>query len=414
MFKLKHTFFGLAFFLLVLSSYAQETGKPIGGVLDLRRWDFTTSPRISLDGEWKFYWNELLTYAEAKEKPETSLINFSVPWGEQPTIKLPAEGYATYTLQIYLPKNAPKLAMEVPAFYNSYQLIVNDKVVAENGKVGIDKNSSVPYWGFYVNDVDVDSDTLDLVLHISNFHHSRGGANMPIHLGSSDAVRTNISISNGVTKALCAILLGMALFAIFYKKNRKPALYFSAVCFSWMVRVLFSNQYLFHDFFEVPWAWAVRIEYFSFLSTAIFGALYIGSLYRSDTPLILKYFLVIANCAFVFIILILTPASFSKYVWLYLAVALLTVVFAFFVVLRALVYDRAGVWLSVASFLLLATMFGYNIIAYLENFDVNNIVLYGGFLLSFALNGYALHYQTTHGDKKDMLTMDELYGKNLN
>jgi 7TM diverse intracellular signalling len=409
----KFTFLGLAL-LLNLSGLAQETGKSIGGVLDLRTWDFTTSPRISLDGEWKFYWNELLTYSEAKEKPETSLINFSVPWNEQQGKKLPAEGYATYTLQIYLPKGIPKLALEVPPFYNSYELFVNGKLISENGKVGTDKNSAVPYWRFCLKDVDVDRDTLDLALHISNFHHSRGGANMSIHLGFSDSLRTSYNISDWVIKILCGALLIMSLFFLFYSRNRKTALYFSAVCFSWLVRVLFSSNYFFHDFFEVPWAWAVRLEYFSFISTAIFGALYIGSLYRQDTPIILKYFLAIVNEAFIFLILISSPATFTKFVWLYLAVALLTVVFALFVVLRALVYDRAGVWFSIAGFILLAAMFGYNIVAYLENFDVNTIIFYGGFLVAFALTGYAMHYRATHGDKGDLLTMEELYGKNLN
>lgn len=409
---IKFTFLSIVL-LLHLGSLAQEA-KPTAGTLDLRSWDFKASPRISLDGEWKFYWNELLTYSEAEKKPETFLINFSVPWSEQQSKKLPAEGYATYTLQIYLPKGIPKLALEVPPFYNSYELIVNGKLVSGNGKVGTDKNSSIPYWRFYLKDLDVDRDTLDLALQISNFHHSRGGANMPIHLGSPDSLRTSFTISDWVIKILCGALLIMSLFFPFYNRNKKTALYFSAVCFSWLVRVLFSSNYFFHDFFEVPWDWAVRLEYFSFLSTAIFGALYIGSLYRQDTPIILKYFLVIANVAFILLIIILSPATFTKFVWLYLAVALLTVVFALFVVLRALVYDRAGVGFSIAGFILLAAMFGYNIIAYLENFDVNSIVFYSGFLIAFLLKGYVLHYRSTHSDKNDMLTMEELYGKNLN
>ncbi|MFM9839276.1 MAG: 7TM-DISM domain-containing protein [Cyclobacteriaceae bacterium] len=408
----KFTFLGLAL-LLTLTNFAQE-GKPIGGVLDLRSWDFTASPKISLDGEWKFYWNELLTQQEAQKKPETFLVSFSIPWNEQQGRQLPAEGYATYTLQIYLPKNAPKLVVEVPPFYNSYQLSINENIVAENGKVGINKNSSIPYWRTTLNEIKSDTDTLNLILHISNFHHSRGGANMPIHLGTSDSLHNSFTISDWVIKTLCVALLIMSLFFLFYSRNKKTALYFSAVCFSWLVRVLFSSNYFFHDFVEVPWVWAVRLEYFSFISTAIFGALYIGSLYRQDSPVILKYFLVIVNTAFIFLILISSPATFTEFVWLYLAVALLTVVFALFVVLRALVYDRAGVGFSVVGFIFLAAMFGYNIIAYLENFDVNTIIFYGGFLIAFVLQGYAMHYRTTHPDKSDILTMEDLYGKKLN
>jgi 7TM diverse intracellular signalling len=400
-------------FLFRLSASAQELAKPVDGVLDLRARDFKDSPKISLDGDWNFYWNQLLSFREA-EKKEATTIAFSIPWNEQVGKPFPAEGYATYTLQIYLPKGAPPLAMEVPAFYNSYRLIVNDKIISENGKVGIDKNSTAPYWRSYFKDIESGHDTVNVVLQISNFHHSRGGANLPIHLGASDSLKNSVSLSNLVTKVLCAILFGISLFAIFYRRNRKAALYFSVMCFSWMTRVLFSNQYLFHEFIDLSWLWAVRIEYLSFLFTVVFGTLYISSLYPTVTPIIIKYFLLIVNGAFIFIILMLAPATFTKYVGLFLAVAAVTILFVFFVVLKALVYDRSGAWLSVSSFLMLGTVFSYNIIAYLENFDVNIIALYGGFLISFLLNGYALYYKTIHNDKSDMLTFEDLYGKKLN
>jgi 7TM diverse intracellular signalling len=396
--------------LLRFSSNAQELTKPVDGVLDLRFWDFNNTPKIALEGDWNFYWNQLLDFKEAQKREATS-ATFSVPWNEQVGKNIPAQGYATYTLQIYLPAGVPPLAMEVPAFYNSYSLIVNDRIISENGTVGADGNSSIPYWRSYFKNIESDHDTLNVVLHISNFHHSRGGANAPIHLGIAGSLERSVSLSHLVTKILCAFLLGMGIFAILYKGNRKAALYFAMMCFSWMMRVLFSNQYLFHEFIDVSWVWAVRIEYLSFLLTVVFGALYIGSLYKSVTPIIIKYFLIIVNTAFIFIILTFAPATFTKYIWLFLAVAAVTILFVFFVVLKALVYDRSGAWLSVSSFLMLGTVFGYNIIAYIENFDVNIIALYGGFLISFLLNGYALYYKATHTDKNDMLTFDELYGK---
>jgi hypothetical protein len=392
------------------SGLSQEMGKSANGVLDLREWDFNTAPEVLLDGEWKFYWNELLTYPEAQSKESTAIV-FTVPWSEQQGKKFPAIGYATYTLQVFLPTAVPNLVLEVPAFYNSYELIVNNKVVSQNGKVGIDKNSSVPEWRFVLTEVSP-ADTLNMVLHISNFDHSRGGANVPIRLGIATSLKSSVQLSNLVTKILVGILLGLALFFFFYLKNRKIGIYYSLFCLSWLVRLLFSNHYLYHEFFEMSsWALAVRIEYLSLFTTVIFGVLYIGGLYRQDSYPVMKYFLVTLNVVFIFLILVLTPATFSAYVWLYLAVAMLMVMFAFFIVLRALVYDRAGVWFSVASFILMALLFGYNIVAYLENFDVNSIVFYSGFMVAFILNGYALHYRSTHTDKSDMLTMEELYAK---
>ena len=61
----------LSLFTLLLSGcgqqYANTTApKAVDGILDLSGWDFEKSGPIKLEGEWEFYWKQLL---EPKDFP---------------------------------------------------------------------------------------------------------------------------------------------------------------------------------------------------------------------------------------------------------------------------------------------------------------------------------------------------------
>ena len=52
-------------FLFFLNACSQQYSgkkqpKAINGVLDLRDWDFDKDGPVKLDGEWEFYWKQLL------------------------------------------------------------------------------------------------------------------------------------------------------------------------------------------------------------------------------------------------------------------------------------------------------------------------------------------------------------------
>lgn len=55
----------LPFILNYVYEISVENNQPLakGGILDSKDWDFEKDGIISLDGEWDFYWNKLLTYS---------------------------------------------------------------------------------------------------------------------------------------------------------------------------------------------------------------------------------------------------------------------------------------------------------------------------------------------------------------
>ena len=115
--------------LLLLGSCGEErreAPKVVDGVIDLSDWDFEKDGPVSLEGDWHFWWEELLTPEElmAPNAPEphalypmpTRWSNFPNP--KDPTVKLPPFGYATFAVRIIVPSNTtPELGVDYP--YNS-------------------------------------------------------------------------------------------------------------------------------------------------------------------------------------------------------------------------------------------------------------------------------------------------------
>ncbi len=62
-FKLKKSWFYWLIFCLLYThglASAQEPPKAVTGILDLTSWDFDRDGALKLDGEWEFFWQELL------------------------------------------------------------------------------------------------------------------------------------------------------------------------------------------------------------------------------------------------------------------------------------------------------------------------------------------------------------------
>ncbi|MGE5605660.1 MAG: hypothetical protein ACM3YE_08220 [Bacteroidota bacterium] len=93
------------------------------GVLDLRGWNFEKNGPMYLDGDWEFYWNQLLkptdftgNKAGGSSPRLTGVIRVPGSWqGYQfQNKKLTGNGFATYRLKLLLPDTDQSLAVNIP------------------------------------------------------------------------------------------------------------------------------------------------------------------------------------------------------------------------------------------------------------------------------------------------------------
>lgn len=405
----------LLLFLCSLSGYTlaqpADTPKVDHGVLDLRQWNFAEH-KIALAGHWNFYENELLT---RPIKPSGEFTYF-------PEIlsKTGHEGvqFATYSVTVFLSANAGKLAFEIPQLYSSYKLYVNGKLFAENGKPGTSRETTIPQWMPQVSEFESASDTLQVVLQIANFYHYHTGSKQPIYLGSATLLENYeiVAVKSNLVECITLFVLGLVFFIIYYvrQERKKITLYFSLLCISWAIRSVFSNIYLFIDFFpEFDWTWMVRIEYITLYSMLIWAVLFFSRLFPKESSKIIKYIFVIGNCIFIAETLIMSPVFFTQWISLYLIVAALVLIHSSVITIRALVKERAGVWYLAFSLVLGLVLFSYNMIVFEGYFQYYNAALFSiGYVIIFMLMATVLffHLKLFKGDgASGSLTFNDLY-----
>ncbi|HBK87467.1 MAG: 7TM-DISM domain-containing protein [Cyclobacteriaceae bacterium] len=409
---MKTALFSFLALLLSILSFAGPTASR--GILDARAVDLGQE-RVALNGTWNFYDNQLI-FPDELRAGEYVPTDFPHVWNETRANHM-GFGYGTYSLRILVAPNTGLLALEIPQIYSSYSLWINDKEIATNGKVGLAADTYTPQWMPQTVVFEPGTDTIRLLLRVSNFSHHVGGVKDPIYMGSAELMQHHRSIaetSNLIESGLLG-LVGIAFFIIYLIKDRKKViLYFALLCLTWAVRVGFSNMYIFISYMpDFSWHAMIRIEYITLFLTMIWASQYLSYVYPKEQYRILKYFLIACNVFFVAFALFASPSTFTEWITLYITFCGLVMLNAVILVLRAWVNQRMGSTFLSASIVLGLLVFAYDVFSY-EGFSAYNpLVFSAGYSLVFLMMGTVLLMHVgiikSAGQAPSRLTYKDLY-----
>jgi signal transduction histidine kinase len=214
---------------------------------------------MSLSGEWQFCFGKLLSAEEMMALPESQKEYLHVPsnWmkdGQGRTVR-PAFGYGTYLLRIVLDSasNGKRMTygFRVGDITTAYALYVNGELVCKTGKVGTDATSSVPMYYPHPGTVTVSTDTLNVVIHASNFFYPRfSGPSRTIFFGKRAPLFHQNLIRVGGSFILTCVLLLLCLFQLLIflaATKEKVHLYIALIALLSVVKMLMdSNVTIFH------------------------------------------------------------------------------------------------------------------------------------------------------------------------
>lgn len=406
----------LAVFLMVGHlSFAQPAVEK--GVADLSQYSFSERGPFTLDGEWEFYMSQLISpdeFALVGPQPK-DYVDFPSAW----SISSGSQnfGFATYRMRLLLPKKQ-SVAIHLPHCYSNYKLWANGVLMSTNGTVGKSPGESKPQWLPTTVNLPTDQSDITLVLQISNFHHAIGGIRESITVASVEEMNFRDSISTMSTLALViglgVLFLVFAFIFLLYKAN--SVIIFSLLCLLWSVRELFSNSYLAIQYMpDFPWELAVKVEYLSLFLMMISAMLFTGSVFKEDVNNVFKYLFCFCNLIFAAIAISLDAAIYTQFLPVYLSFAAALLVYIVYVLIRAVVYERQGVWLVVTCLFLGVIVFAYDLISYQGLANFNPIIINIGYMTMFILLGVSLMFQVgifKRAAATNILTYDDLYGGN--
>jgi signal transduction histidine kinase/CheY-like chemotaxis protein len=374
------------------------------GVLDLRKTDLFNQTAL-LDGEWAFFWKQLLKPADIKNA-QPSWIKYPELWRdlELNGQKLSSVGYATYSLTILLPHNRPRLALEVPDAYCSYYLFVNDSLMAKNGKPAETKEQAIPFWTTQIVVLPPNCDTLHMVLQIANFWHSKGGPYKQIVIGEKEKRQVNSRQNRAFDLVLagCLFMGGLFFFGFFLLGQRDRAiLYFSLFCMVYSYRMVGTSMYVLHSVLpQLEWFFTIRVEYLCLvLAVALFSG-YIRCVYPLDAPK--QIVNVVTGISLLYGLLILTtpPLFFTKWINFFLIIMFLYIGFAFYVCIRAVRFRRAGATFALISCGVLLLVFLIINLHYFRLILPSKLLVFAGYVLFFFLQSLVLSYRFAFTMKK--------------
>ncbi|HEX2921919.1 MAG TPA: ATP-binding protein [Bacteroidales bacterium] len=238
------------------------------GVLDLRQIENHDHFILKLNGEWEFYWKEMLRphdFDSASIKPDY-YGNVPSYWTDYPketgTTKF---GYATYRLKLFFPEGfRNSLAIDLPIFNSAYDIYIDGKYIGGNGITGKSADESEPEYRQVFARVNPVADSMEIIINISNYDHRRGGFWIPVRLGTFAEVQKNLANSWALNFSVISLLLSFSLlfiFFYFFSRKEKIMLSFSMLAFGLTTRPLFTMNILINNFVSLPWEWIVRLEY---------------------------------------------------------------------------------------------------------------------------------------------------------
>lgn len=168
---------------------AHEYPKVENAVINLENFDLESGNVLKLDGQWEFYYNQLLGPCDFKDNTPTNKTYQKIPSNiakyEIDGKKLKSgQGYGTYRLKIIPNPKDTMYAIKVSRVDVSYKLFANNHLIAEGGKVATNRENNVPEWLTQTVNFKVDKDTVELILQIANFRHKKGGVSESIELST--------------------------------------------------------------------------------------------------------------------------------------------------------------------------------------------------------------------------------------
>jgi len=279
--------------IIIISILSVQTGLGIPeakrGILDLRSLDKSQKFIVKLNGEWEFYWKRMLRPNDFKLSSFTPDFYGKVPsyWTDYKNNAIKPEkfGYATYRLKVLLPPGFREaLGIDLPVFDSSYDIYINNEYHGGNGIPGKTAEESKPEYKrnfFRINPV---SDTLSIIINVSNFDHRRGGFWLPVKMGTFSEVNKSLAASWAWQWSIISLLLGFSLFFLFFyliSPREKDMLFFSIATISLALRPLFTSHYLIGNLTDMRWEWIVRCEYLGLNLLIISGAWFLKYIYPS-------------------------------------------------------------------------------------------------------------------------------------
>ena len=419
----------LTFVLACRNDSMNETPpKVMHGILDLKNWDLKKKGPVDLTGQWEFYWNKHLTPRDFSQPNPPQITDFmDVPGSWNGYLKegkpLSGDGYATYRIKVLLNDPKGSFAFNLLDIGTAYTAYVNGEKISFAGIAGRTIETTIPYFSQEVVDFVSETDVIEIVLQVSNFHHRLGGPWEVIQLGTENQIRKIRQRSLAFDLFLCGsiLIIGLYHFCLYFlRKDDRSSLYFGIFCFLIVLRLLSTgDRYLIHLLPFIDWELTVKIEYLTFYLAVPFFAMFLHSLFNREFSKWLLRATQVLGIIFAGIVL-LTPARiYSHTVPLYQIITVISCIYGMYALVLALVRNKEGAFLFSLGFVVLVVTVVNDILysrmitqtGYFAPLGLLIFIFFQSFLLS---RRFSMAFNTIEKQSQELKETNKAYRREIN
>lgn len=367
---------GILFIIFTFSVKSNNAPIAEKGVLDLTNWNLQKDGPIQLDGEWEFYWRQLLTHDDFHEADKAYQPDgyFSVPsvWNKYKIDgeKLPGKGYGTYRLKIKTNNIEDLKGMKVLTESTAYRLMINGKTIAVSGIIGENEETTVPKYNPQIAYFESDSNEFEVIMQVSNYTYARGGFWHSIEFGTFEQIKEMKENSARREMLLLGAIWSMAVYhaAIYWLQRRnQTVLYFIIALIGISIRIFFTGEYFITTLIpNINFGILIFIEYMTVYWGAIIWLIFIHKVYPEESS---KKVVRIFVCTSVLIsaFIGITPIYiYTKYLLLIEIFVGLIFCNTFVVIIKALYKKRQGTVLLILGILFFGITYTHDALYYLN------------------------------------------------
>lgn len=397
------------------------------GVIDLRQWDYTTNGTVPLNGEWDIYPSVFLNPQDFQHgqavQSKTSAQPIEVPQSWNKVMEqhgASAFGYATYHLRILVadPQQAERLyGIHVKNIRTASRIFINGQLVGSSGTPGTTAGTTIPNNVPYNTWVPVNSNTIDLVVQVSNYSYSSGGIAYPISFGDLAAItkEREISIISDIAVMGGFLLPGLYVLILYHMRRKdQTLLYLGFFCIAAFVHLLTHGEKLFSMVVpQLSYDLVLRIQ---FICSVIFYYCLLFYVSKSLPNVAHRWVLRIYRIMSIILLImgLVTPTTFFTQVdkaWF--LCNLLTIAYILYIVVRAVIRKQPNsqaMLLSVHSLAVVAIISVISLRGIIDNTAIVPLEVLFFVITQCLLIGrqFALSFQQIENLSQQLLTLDEL------
>ncbi|NPD45526.1 MULTISPECIES: ATP-binding protein [unclassified Lentimicrobium] len=350
------------------NSYSIEKGQ-----LNLKEWDFNNDGIVKLNGEWEFYWNHfILSEDSVIDKIEAEHISVPGLWNEHISNgkKIENIGYGSYRLKVSI-KEIEELAIKYINASSSAAIYVDGALLYESGKPNTSKETAIAGYRPEVISFIPKANEFEIIIHISNYHHKKGGQWEPLILGQKKQIQEffNLRIFLEILSAgfiFIMVLFHLTLYSRF--PDDKPLLYFAIFSFFISIRFIVDGEFSIFMMGDFSWSSILHISYLSFYLAVLFFFLYFKSLFPKLVNTIATRIIVSTSLVFSASVILLPTEQFSYGMIYFQLFTIISCFYLFPVLFLAIKEKREG-----AKFLLIGFVIVFLCLIH-DTLEVNEII----------------------------------------